>query len=108
MTEIEIDEAKLERELEQYRKLIGAWVELAPKFEYYPVSSDCTFFKRISYLLKNATRSALTNATGQVVHPLNNTATQFAAHPSAVSASGLPIAAAVGFVPGLLMGFKKG
>ena len=58
--------------------------------------------------MENVTRSALTNASGQVVQALNNTATQFAAHPSAVSASGLPIAAAVGFVPGLLMGFKKG
>ena len=58
--------------------------------------------------MENATRSALTNASGQVVHALNNTVTQFAAHPSAVSASGLPIAAAVGFVPGLLIGFKKG
>jgi len=58
--------------------------------------------------MENATRSALTNATGQVVHALNNTLTQFAAHPSTVSALGLPIAASVGFVPGLLMGFKKG
>jgi len=58
--------------------------------------------------LEHATRSALTNATGQVVHALNNTATQFAAHPSAISTSGLPIAAAVGFIPGLLTGFKKG
>jgi uncharacterized membrane protein (Fun14 family) len=58
--------------------------------------------------MENATRSALTNVTGQVVQALNNTATQFAAHPSSVAASGLPIAAAVGFVPGLLMGFKKG
>jgi len=58
--------------------------------------------------MENATRSALTNVTGQVVHALNNTATQFAAHPSAVTASGLPIGAAVGFIPGLLMGFKKG
>ena len=58
--------------------------------------------------MDNATRSALTNASGQVVQALNNTATQFAAHPSAVSASGLPIAAAIGFVPGLLTGFKKG
>jgi len=58
--------------------------------------------------MENATRRALTNATGQVVHALNNASTQFAAHPSTVSASGLPIAAAVGFVPGLLMGFKKG
>ena len=51
--------------------------------------------------------SAFPYHTSQVVHPLNNTATQFAAHPSAVSASGLPIAAMFGFVPGLLMGFKK-
>jgi uncharacterized membrane protein (Fun14 family) len=49
--------------------------------------------------MENATRSALMNASGQVVQALNNTATQFAANPSAVSASGLPIAAAVGFVP---------
>ena len=58
--------------------------------------------------IENTTRSALTNASGQIVHALNNTATQFAAHPSAVSASGLPIAAVFGFVPGLMMGFKKG
>jgi uncharacterized membrane protein (Fun14 family) len=57
--------------------------------------------------MENGTRNALTNATGQVVHALNNTATQFAAHPSAVSASRIPIAAAAGFVPGVLMGFKK-
>ena len=59
-------------------------------------------------VMENITRSTLTNASGQVVHALNNTATQFAAHPSTVASSGLPIAAAVGFVPGLLMGFKKG
>jgi len=29
--------------------------------------------------MENVTRSALTNASGQVVHTLNNTATQFAA-----------------------------
>jgi uncharacterized membrane protein (Fun14 family) len=58
--------------------------------------------------MENVARSALTNATGQVVHALNNTTTQFAAHPSTVATSGLPIAAAAGFVPGLLMGFKKG
>ena len=58
--------------------------------------------------MENATRSALTNASGQVLHALNNTATQFAAHSSVISASGLPIAAAVGFVPGLLTGIKKG
>jgi len=58
--------------------------------------------------MENATRSALTNASGQIVHALNNTATQVAAHPSALSASGLPIAAVVGYVPGLLTGFEKG
>jgi uncharacterized membrane protein (Fun14 family) len=58
--------------------------------------------------MQNVTRSTLTNASGQVVHVLNNTATQFAAHPATVATSGLPIAGAVGFVPGLLTGFKKG
>jgi uncharacterized membrane protein (Fun14 family) len=58
--------------------------------------------------MENATRSALMNASGQVVQALNNTVTQFAAHTSSVSTSGLPIAAATGFVPGLLTGFKKG
>jgi uncharacterized membrane protein (Fun14 family) len=58
--------------------------------------------------MENASRSTLTNASEQVVHALNNTATQFASHPSAVAASGLPVAAAFGFVPGLMMGFRKG
>jgi uncharacterized membrane protein (Fun14 family) len=58
--------------------------------------------------MENAARSVLTNASGQIVHALNNTTTQFVAHPSAVLTSGLPIAAAVGFIPGLLTGFKKG
>ncbi len=58
--------------------------------------------------MENASRSTLTNASEQVVHVLNNTATQFASHPSAVAASGLPIAATFGFVPGLMMGFQKG
>jgi uncharacterized membrane protein (Fun14 family) len=58
--------------------------------------------------IENASRSTLTNASEQVVNALNNTATQFASHPSAVAASGLPIAAMFGFVPGLMMGFKKG
>jgi uncharacterized membrane protein (Fun14 family) len=58
--------------------------------------------------IQDASRSTLTNASEQVIHALNNTATQFAAHPSAVAVSGLPIAATFGFVPGLMMGFKKG
>jgi uncharacterized membrane protein (Fun14 family) len=58
--------------------------------------------------MEDASRSTLTDASEQVVHALNNTATQFASHPSAVAASGLPMAAVFGFVPGLMMGFKKG
>jgi uncharacterized membrane protein (Fun14 family) len=58
--------------------------------------------------MEDASRSTLTNASEQVIHALNNTATQFAGHPSTLTASGLPIAATFGFVPGLMMGFKKG
>ena len=58
--------------------------------------------------MEDASRSTLTNASGQVVNALNNTATQFASHPFAIAASGLPMAAVFGFVPGLMMGFKKG
>ena len=58
--------------------------------------------------MEDASRTTLTSASEQVVHVLNNTATQFAAHPSAVASSGLPVAAMFGFVPGLLMGIRKG
>jgi hypothetical protein len=58
--------------------------------------------------MEDASRSTLTNASEQVVHALNDTATQFAAHPSTLETSGLPVAAVVGFVPGLMMEFKKG
>jgi len=58
--------------------------------------------------IEDASRSTLTNASEQAVHALNNTATQFASHPSTVAASGLPAAAMFGFVPGLMMGLKRG
>ena len=58
--------------------------------------------------MEDASRSTLTNASDQVVHALSNTATKFASHTSAVSVSALPIAATFGFVPGLMMGLKKG
>ena len=58
--------------------------------------------------MEDASRSTLTNVSEQVVNVLNNTATQFAAHPSSVAASGLPVAAMFGFVPGLMTGLKKG
>jgi uncharacterized membrane protein (Fun14 family) len=57
--------------------------------------------------MEHASRSTLTNASEQVVHALNTTATQFASHPSTAT-SGLPIGAMFGFVPGLMMGLKKG
>jgi uncharacterized membrane protein (Fun14 family) len=58
--------------------------------------------------MEDASRSTLTNVSEQAVNALNNTATQFAAHPSTLATSGLPVAAMFGFVPGLMMGFKKG
>ena len=58
--------------------------------------------------MENATRTTLTNVTGQAVHVLDNTASQFATHSSTIAASGLPIAAGLGFVPGLMVGFKRG
>jgi uncharacterized membrane protein (Fun14 family) len=58
--------------------------------------------------MENASRSTLTNASEQVVQALNSTITQFAAHPSAVGTAGLPIAGTFGFVPALMMGFRKG
>ena len=57
--------------------------------------------------MEDASRSTLTNASEQIVNALNNTVF-FASHPSAATASGLPIAATLGFVPGLMMGIRKG
>ncbi len=58
--------------------------------------------------MEDASRSTLTNASEQIAHALNTTATQFASHPSPVAASGLSIAAMFGFVSGLITGLKKG
>jgi uncharacterized membrane protein (Fun14 family) len=58
--------------------------------------------------VEDASRSTLMNASEQAVQALNNTATQFASHPTTIAASGLPIAAMFGFIPGLMMGFKRG
>jgi uncharacterized membrane protein (Fun14 family) len=59
-------------------------------------------------VVEDASRNTLTNPSEQVVNEFNNTATHFASHPSAVGATSLLVAATVGFVPGLMMGFKKG
>jgi uncharacterized membrane protein (Fun14 family) len=58
--------------------------------------------------MENATKNALTNLIGQAIHALNNTASQFATHSSTIEISGLAIAAGIGFVPGLMVGFKRG
>jgi uncharacterized membrane protein (Fun14 family) len=57
--------------------------------------------------MENATRSTLVSVITQAIHTLNDTASQFATHPTG-SASGLPLAAGIGFLPGLIFGFKKG
>ncbi len=54
-----------------------------------------------------STRSILANVTTQAIHALNDTGSEVAAH-SSIAASGLPIAAGEGFVPGLIFGFKRG
>jgi uncharacterized membrane protein (Fun14 family) len=58
--------------------------------------------------MENVTKMTLTNVAGQVGHALNNTASQFAAHSTTLEASGLPVAAAFGFITGLMLGLRKG
>ena len=57
--------------------------------------------------MENATRSTLTNVAGQAVYVLSSTASQFATHSSTVEAAGLPVAAAFGFMPGLIFGLRR-
>ncbi len=54
------------------------------------------------------TKTTLLNVVGQTVHALNNTTSQFAPHSTTIEAAGLPVAAAFGFMPGLLLGLRKG
>ena len=58
--------------------------------------------------MENATMTTLSSVEGHVVDSLNNTASQFATHYSTIATSGSPIAAGLGFVPGLVIGFKRG
>ena len=58
--------------------------------------------------MENATKATLTNVVGQAVHALiilhHN-----AAHSTTVeTATGLPVVAAIGFMPGLMLGLRKG
>ena len=58
--------------------------------------------------MENATKTTLTNVAGQAVHALNNTASQFVTHSTTLEVAGLPVAAAFGFMPGLMLGLRKG
>jgi uncharacterized membrane protein (Fun14 family) len=58
--------------------------------------------------IENSAKSTLTDITNQAIHALNNNASQFQAHPSALGSEGLPIAAAFGFIPGLFFGVRRG
>ncbi len=46
--------------------------------------------------------------TSQIIYALNNTASHFQARTSAIGTVGLPIAAAFGFMPGLIFGLRRG
>ena len=58
--------------------------------------------------MENGARLALANMTDQALHTLNVTASQFATDSSKIATSGLPLAAGIGFIPGLMFGFKRG
>jgi hypothetical protein len=58
--------------------------------------------------MENATRTTLTSVEAHVAHVLNNTASQFVTHSSTIATSGSLVAAGLGFVPGLVIGFKRG
>jgi uncharacterized membrane protein (Fun14 family) len=58
--------------------------------------------------MENSAKLALANMTTQTLHTLNVTASQFATHSSMIAASGLSLAGDIGFVPGLVIGFKRG
>lgn len=58
--------------------------------------------------MESAARTTLTNVAGPAVHTLNNTASQLTSHSAMLGSSGLPESAAIAFVPGLVLGLKKG
>jgi ElaB/YqjD/DUF883 family membrane-anchored ribosome-binding protein len=57
---------------------------------------------------RNSAKNTLTDITNQTIHALNKTASHFQTHPSAIGSVGLPIAAAFGFMPGLIFGLRRG
>jgi uncharacterized membrane protein (Fun14 family) len=58
--------------------------------------------------IENATITTLSTVEGQIGHAVSDTTSQFATHSFVIAISGLPLAAGIGFVPGLVIGFKRG
>ncbi len=57
--------------------------------------------------MENATKTTLTNVAGQVVHALNKTASQFAAHSTTIETLGYLWQLQFGFMPGLMLGLRR-
>jgi hypothetical protein len=58
--------------------------------------------------MENGARLALANVTTHALHTFNGTASQFATHSPTIVTSEFPLSAGIGFVPGLMFGFKRG
>jgi uncharacterized membrane protein (Fun14 family) len=58
--------------------------------------------------IENTAKGTLADITNQAMHALNNSASNFQTHPTAIGSVGLPVAAAVGFMPGLVFGLRRG
>lgn len=56
-------------------------------------------------IIQNQTQSLAYNASAQVLHMVNDTASKFTAHPS-LTAEGTPISAAIGFSTGFVLGLR--
>ncbi|MDQ6864310.1 MAG: hypothetical protein M3044_10845 [Thermoproteota archaeon] len=57
--------------------------------------------------IENSAKNTLTEMMNQAIHAFNNTALHFQPHPSIIGPVGLPIAAAFGFMPGLVFWIEK-
>lgn len=56
--------------------------------------------------IQNQTQSFAYNASAQVLHMVNDTASKFAGHPSLAHAETTPISAAIGFTAGFALGVR--
>jgi uncharacterized membrane protein (Fun14 family) len=56
--------------------------------------------------IQDQTQSFVYNASAQVLHMVNDTASKFAAHPS-LAGEATPISAAIGFTTGFALGVRR-